>query len=260
MLSTQLQGGLGNQMFQIAAAYGVALRNNAIPEFNFENHYLPLQGRKAKNYIDSIFRNIKINNALHSFENIYQEQSHHFSEIEYKEDLCLVGYFQSEKYFSDCEDEIRELFGPSAEINSYLQGKYSAVLNKISTSIHIRRGDYLKFSNIHPQCTQEYYIKAMSLVAPTEVYVIFSDDPEWCKRNFTGNKFYVVDNEEDYIDMYLMSQCSNNIIANSSFSWWGGWLNANQSKKVITPSRWFGDDGPQDTQDIIPDDWIKVDV
>tara|TARA_R110000824_G_scaffold101327_2_gene240696 strand:+ start:8542 stop:9324 length:783 start_codon:yes stop_codon:yes gene_type:complete len=260
MLSTQLQGGLGNQMFQIAAAYGVALRNNVIPQFNFENHYLPLQGRKAKNYIDSVFRNIKINNALHSFENTYREESHHFSEIEYKEDLYLIGYFQSERYFSDCKEEIRELFAPSDEISSYLQDKYDDILNKISTSIHIRRGDYLKFSNIHPQCTQEYYIKAISLVAPTEVYVVFSDDPEWCKSNFAGSKFYVVDNEEDYIDMYLMSKCNNNIIANSSFSWWGAWLNTNQSKKVITPSRWFGNDGPQDTQDIIPDDWIKVDV
>jgi len=258
MITCVLQGGLGNQMFQISAATAAAMRHGVVSKFNFQNHYLPLQGRKAENYKDNIFRNIISDGTLVP-ENVYREGAHSFSEIPYVEgDLCLFGYFQSEKYFSDFKEQIRDLFSPTPEVEGYLSDKYGKLLEKKTTSIHIRRGDYLKFSNVHPSCGKEYYSKAMNMVSDTEMYVIFSDDPDWCKDNFMGNRFYVAEGEEDYMDMYFMSKCKNNIIANSSFSWWAAWLNENPNKKVISPSRWFGPGGPHDAHDIIPKSWIRI--
>jgi len=257
VITSQLQGGLGNQMFQIAAATALGHRHGVETVFNFKNHYLPLQGRKAKNYQNSVFSRLKIDDEL-IVSNVYREVGHSFSDISYTSgSLCLLGYFQSEKYFLNFSKQIRELFSCTAEIESYLNKKYNSIFEKKTTSIHIRRGDYLKFSDVHPSCGKEYYTKAME-IADADLYVIFSDDPLWCSDNFKGSKFLVVDGEEDYTDMYLMSKCNNNIIANSSFSWWSAWLNNNENKVVIAPKKWFGDRGPQDYHDIVPSDWERI--
>ena len=89
-------------------------------------------------------------------------------------------------------------------------------------------------------------------------YLIFSNDIEWCKKNFIGNQFIFIEGEKDYIDLWLMSLCKNNIIANSSFSWWGAWLNTNSDKKVITPKNWFGPAINHSTQDLIPEKWFMI--
>ena len=93
----------------------------------------------------------------------------------------------------------------------------------------------------------------------TEIFVVFSDDIKWCKENFIGNNFYFVENEKDYIEMYLMSSCNNNIISNSSFSWWSAWINENENKKIIGPKNWFGPSLSNiSDRDIIPLEWIKI--
>ena len=257
MITSALQGGLGNQMFQIAAAAAIAWRNDDAPVFDLDNHYLPLQGRKASNYVNNIFRNVDFKENL-DIKSVYREPHHHYSKILYYENLCIIGYFQSEKYFSDYGDKIKELFSLPKKDNDYLSEKYGKTLSLKTTSIHIRRGDYLQFSNIHPSCGQEYYSKAMKNIPDTEKFIIFSDDPQWCKENFRGERFLVVEGEEDYIDMHLMSRCDNNIIANSSFSWWAAWLNNNPQKNIIAPAKWFGDDGPQDEQDMLPENWTRI--
>lgn len=88
--------------------------------------------------------------------------------------------------------------------------------------------------------------------------LVFSDDIDWCKNNLKYDKMYFVQNEPDYIDLYLTSRCKKNIIANSTFSWWAGWLNKDKQKKVVCPVVWFGASGPQDTQDLYPEDWIRI--
>jgi hypothetical protein len=257
MITCVLQGGLGNQMFQIAAASALAWRNDDVAVFDLGNHYLPLQGRKALNYMDNIFRSVEFSDSVHP-SHIYRESHHHYEPIPYRKDTTLFGYFQSEKYFADYSKKIKDLFSPDDETNKYITDKYGEVLSGEVVSIHIRRGDYLKFKNVHPTCTKEYYMEAMSTLPENTNYMIFSDDPEWCLKNFNVKHFKVVEGEKDYVDMYLMSMCKNNIIANSSFSWWAAWLNKNDNKIVIAPKIWFGPDGPKDDYDLLPEKWTTM--
>ncbi len=257
MITAKLQGGLGNQMFQIAAASALAWRNDDVAVFDLNNHYLPLQGRKAHNYADNIFRGIEFNDSVRP-SYVYREADHTYQQIPYKENMSLFGYFQSAKYFEDYSNKIKELFSPDDTTRQYLTDKYGELLDTNTASIHIRRGDYLKFKNIHPTCTREYYVEAMTFLPGDTNYMIFSDDPEWCLRNFNMKRFKVIEGEEDYVDMHLMSMCKNNIIANSSFSWWAAWLNENNDKTVIAPKVWFGPDGPSGDHDLIPSNWMRV--
>jgi hypothetical protein len=123
--------------------------------------------------------------------------------------------------------------------------------------IHIRRGDYLRFPDHHPILPIEYYKTAIDYFKADNVFV-FSDDIDWCKSNIIGDNIIYIENEKDYIEMYLMSLCENNIISNSSFSWWGAWLNENKNKKVIGPKLWFGNAIQFISDDIIPEGWIKI--
>jgi len=138
---------------------------------------------------------------------------------------------------------------------------------KNSCSIHIRRGDYTSNvnSNIHGTCSLEYYKKATEYMQNKYkdiYYYIFSDDITWVKENLKLENAVYIESEEKRIpheDIYLMSLCSNNIIANSSFSWWGTWLNNNLNKTVIAPKRWFEDNKLHaQSQDIVCDSWIKI--
>ena len=244
-------------MFQIAAAVSLAKENNSKAVFNLESHHLPLQGRKVNNYVDNIFRKVEFSPSIET-QFIYKEPKHSYNKIPFKENMAIVGYFQSEKYFLQSEGLIRDMFSPSVDTFEYIKKKYGNILKSNPTSIHIRRGDYLKFQNIHPSCTKEYYQNAISALDSGETFLVFSDDPEWCRENFNQKRFVIVENELDYIDMFLMAECKNNIIANSSFSWWAAWLNSNKNKRIIAPSVWFGSDGPQDQQDLIPDSWERV--
>jgi hypothetical protein len=89
-------------------------------------------------------------------------------------------------------------------------------------------------------------------------FIVFSDDEKWIKENIKGKNIIYIQRNHDYIDLYLMSQCNHNIIANSTFSWWGAWLNNNQNKKVVAPTKWFGVNKKLDTKDLIPETWIKI--
>jgi len=256
MITAYLQGGLGNQMFQVAAATALAIENNDAVIFDLKNHHLPLQGNKCKKYTQNVFRKVNFGN-LSKIESIYHEPVFEYKKIPYSENLMIHGYFQSEKHFIDHEKEIKDLFSPPGEIEKYISSKYESLLFiEGVTSIHVRRGDYLKFNDTHPLCPSEYYGTCFEELPQDTFYLVFSDDPEWCKNNFKSDRFQIVD-EEDYIDLYLMSKCHNNIIANSSFSWWGAWLNNRESKRIFAPKRWFGSSGPTDTNDIIPEAWER---
>ena len=124
--------------------------------------------------------------------------------------------------------------------------------------MHVRRGDYLKFKDTHPPCSVEYYNQAISSFSESSIFLVISDDIEWCKENFLGDKFYFVEGNEDYIDLYLMSLCKNNIIANSSFSWWAAWLNRNKEKIVIAPEKWFGNEVQYNTDNLLPSSWETI--
>ncbi len=255
MISTFLQGGLGNFLFQISAAVSLAKKNNDISLFSEDNIYVV--HNEVNSYKDNIFRNISFIKGAAPTTTTYNEPRFQYDEIPYGRNLKLMGYFQSEKYFSD-RDNILELFSPTPEIINYINDKYSYVHGN-TCSIHVRRGDYLKHPTHHPTCSLEYYKKAMNTMPVGTRFLIFSDDINWCKENFTGHYATFIENEKDYIDLYLMSMCRHNITANSSFSWWGAWLNKNRRKIVITPSNWFGPDKIGfTTEDLIPKTWHKI--
>lgn len=198
---------------------------------------------------------------------VYEKKCWSFdSEILDIQDNCyLFGYWQSDLYFKNIREEILQSFHfPKFKENSQNEKVSRRLKDCRSVSVHIRRGDYLKVAAT--LCSISYYEKAITLMKEKvnpELFVIFSDDIAWCKEHFgnligASETLYVDWNKgkESFRDMQLMSLCQHNIIANSSFSWWGAWLNQNPNKIVMCPSRWM----PHGTQpDVLPSDWIKID-
>jgi hypothetical protein len=183
-----------------------------------------------------------------------------------KKDAYFIGYWQSEKYFKNIRSKILEELQPNERISK----KRIEILNEIkstrsSISVHIRRGDYvsnIKANNIHGTCGPEWYRFAANNIKnyfENVTYFVFSDDPDWVKRNIRfDQKTVLVEPDvdgKDYEDLYMMSACDGHIIANSTFSWWGAWLNSKSNKRVIAPSRWFKTQTIKNV-DLIPEDWI----
>jgi len=183
-----------------------------------------------------------------------------FQYIDYNviDNSIIDGFFQSEKYFNHHRKEILKLFEIPDSVKNTIYEKYGNILNGKTTSLHVRRGDYVRHPNHHPTCSLEYYREAISKVDGDTTLVIFSDDIGWCQEHLNYNNSIYIENEKDYIELYLMSFCDNNIIANSSFSWWGAWLNKNDNKIVVGPKAWFGSAINHDTSDIIPESWITI--
>lgn len=181
-------------------------------------------------------------------------------------DVYLRGYWQSTKYIEKYESEIRNIFTFKKFRNRKNILFSKKIENNNSVSIHVRRGDFFKnkkriqrYGNI---CTNSYYKKAINIIKHKindPIFLVFSDDIDWAKQNFTGSNFIFVDwnkGKSSYRDMHLMSLCKHNIIANSTFSWWGAWLNKNENKVVITPSKM--NNKHNDFSQLFPDDWIKI--
>jgi hypothetical protein len=293
MIIVKLSGGLGNQMFQYAAGLSVAKNNNTklfldVDFFKKNTAHNGFELSKIfseKFHISTVkdvrhilgFRSysilfkilLRVKNNLLRGQNLYIEP--HFSYDRNFKKICdnnfLVGYFQSEKYFIDIENLIRKIFTFNKNLNTKNKEFLKLIKNSNSVSIHIRRGDYLsnqKAFDVHGICSDIYYDKAISYIRKkisNPKFYIFSDDKEWVKHKFNYQKnFIVVDSNsasQSYFDMFLMSKCKHNIIANSSFSWWAAWLNNNPSKNVIAPKMWFKSKSLS-TKDLIPKNWILI--
>ena len=257
MITCNLIGGLGNQMFQIAATHALALRNNDEAGFDLYKCYTPLQGNVSDKYKNNFFSKLRnVSNIKINFS--YHEPSFSYNKIQYSKELVLNGYFQSERYFIDYKKEIIDLFNmeESPLVTDYLVP--FKTMDIPITAIHVRRGDYLKNPDFHPVCSVEYYKKAMEKIGPSN-FIFISDDMEWVKENFSGANIWYSNFTDEINDFKLMASCDNNIISNSSFSWWGAYLNRNEDKRIIAPSKWFGPKGPQDIQDIFPYNWEIID-
>lgn len=250
-------GRLGNQMFQYAALRGIAAYHNyefCIPDSNFRDPWQEHQLFEAFELV-----NLKHKKFLPG--NYHQEPHFHYSQ-EYVEqcpdNVNIYGYFQTEKYFKNIEESIKEDFKFKKEILEPCKDAFN--FDKM-ISLHVRRTDYVEKSQDHPPCSLEYYKKALSQFDSDIPVMIFSDDVYWCKNQqlFSSDRFIISENTWNLIDMCLMTLCSHHIISNSSFSWWGAWLS--QSENVIAPSRWFGNSGytaSNNTKDILPERWIKL--
>lgn len=260
-VSIRLQGGLCNYMFQISCAYAYSLKYSK--ELLLTQDDSVVVHKHIGNYSDNILFNVKFT-SRNDFNNfiVYNEPSFEYVGIPRIEgNLYLNGYFQSEKYFKNYEKKIRELFSfPDVYINS-LKERYSDLISQNTCSIHVRRGDYLNSPNHHPTQSMNYYLKAVRQMPKDSVFLIFSDDIQWCKENFPDipEKFKFIEGNADHEDLALQTLCNNNIICNSTFSWWGAWLNNNPSKIVIAPSKWFGSAySHYNTKDLIPENWTLI--
>lgn len=282
MICIDLKGGLGNQMFQFAAAYAKAIqedqdlwldtsyfslhdkRSFLLNEFALDQRVSVFDGSVKHGLFSRFRKSSKLNTYLESTF-CYDDA---FASV--KGPIRLDGYFQSEKYFEDCGEELRralDLANPLSSVASETAARISDA--KTSVSVHVRRGDYLDAENakVHFSLPIQYYRKALSLlrgVLGDDLAVFyFSDDTEYVYQNFQLEPHdHVVegDTQRPVEDLYLMAQCDHHIIANSSFSWWGAWLNRKPEKEVVAPRQWFQPDVMRrmNTCDLYPCGWITV--
>lgn len=264
MIYAYLMGGLGNQMFIIATALSYGF--DTLQETVFSN-------KTNENMNGVTKRETYENTFLSKLKRINRPQWKVFSEngfnyrkiVQVDTNIILFGYFQSARYFNHHKDGIINYFMEYYN-NEPFQNKMKTIFDKFNgktVSLHIRRTDYLNHIDTHPVQSIEYYINAIKQLdfSPDEEYtiLIFSDDIEWCKnneqlKNITKNVYF--SNEDELTELYMMSKCNHNIICNSSFSWWGAYLNKNPDKKIVAPKQWFGKAGPVDWSDIYTEDMI----
>ena len=285
MIIIRLQGGLGNQLFQYAAGKALATRLNK--PFKLETT-TSLQKDKRR---DIALQDMQTNFELATYaevkkfvsfptlyrhqpsffsrfgKNIYREPFFHFDEnfFRHSDPLFLDGFWQSPQYFSDIESVLRSEFQPKPDLIKDVVEKGRELEGRNSVAIHIRRGDFLNTNAAayHGVLNAFYYEKAIRVITekiPSASVHFFSDDIGWVKENLAVDKnaeFVSSYSNSAIEDFYLMTKCRHNIIANSSFSWWPAWLNANPDKIVVAPKKWFLDSSIN-TNDLIPSHWIRI--
>lgn len=264
MIIIEVTGGLGNQMFQYALyvklkEMGKDVRldlsdyrkGQSMRKFElgiFKTDYQAATPREINKYKKPDL--LKRFSPVPLKEKIYIENlDEGYQEIVFSfDDMYLSGYWQCEKYFADIRKTLLKKFTFPVENSSMYEKKLSQIQMSQSVSIHVRRGDYLTEQNTKVYgniCTLNYYRNAISYIrekVKDAVFFLFTNDKDWVREKIYEEGMVIVDcnsNDQDYLDMFLMSQCKHNIIANSSFSWWGAWLNQNIDKIVISPKKWF---------------------
>lgn len=295
MIIVKLIGGLGNQMFQYAFGRSLALKNNTNLKIDIQD--LQNKAKKKdftlRNFELNVFNvhvEIASESEIQNFmksktmmlkdlltlslpfksKNFYlREPHHHYFPLakNVPANTYAYGYFQSEKYFIDIRPTLLKDFTPRLPLSKQSQEVADRMSKVNGVSIHVRRGDYvsnLVNLDVHGLCEADYYERALSIITEKvdqPKLFVFSDEPNWFKENIKCNfpVEYIEHNigNASYEDLYLMSLCKHHIIANSSFSWWGAWLNQNPNKIVIAPSKWMNNT-PKNTKDVVPDSWIKI--
>lgn len=287
----RFKGGLGNQMFQYAFIEALKSRGREVKGSiggylknpNTRSYFLTKVFPEIDldyvtdcefDIIDNEWRKIKQNeerrkefcndyvNRFFWVEDIKNEPCTYHPEVFLTRECTFVGHWQSEKYFKNIRNILVSKFFFTKLIPKLRE--FGEMLTESNyTSVHVRRGDYLLYPDVYMVCTIDYYLKAINYIKQKESYtkfIFFSDDIGWVKEHikisdalyFNNNMF---ESYEDWYDMYLISKCKHNIIANSTFSWWGAWLNQNINKIVIAPRRWHNNNS---TPDIWCDEWIKL--
>jgi hypothetical protein len=266
-------GRLGNQMFQFAATVGIARKANQAFAFPKENTEVP----SVEDFKDGVRREVYFDlpkyfpNVERTLQPLQDIQTYHIAQEPYfhfcpdlftvPDQTNLMGYFQTEKYFEHCSDLILGYFQFDKEIKKQAENSFPQFPSKVEyVSIHLRRGDYAGLQQFHPVMDADYYFEAMTQFMDGDYcFLIFSDDIQYAKELFgeQDNIIYIEGNNPE-VDMCMMTMCDHNVIANSSFSWWGAWLNDNTNKRVVAPKRWFGPayKHVHNTKDLYPQSWI----
>ncbi len=270
MIIVKLYGGLGNQLFQYATARSLALKNKT--ELSFDLHDFSVNKKReyllsgytlpatiaSNESVQSIFQDNRLLNRLlgKSRWHIYREKNLSYDQriADASGDIYLDGHWMNEKYFAQIRTRLLKELLPKRH-KTYDFGKNSV-------SIHIRRGDYAseqETKKVHGVLPISYYKKAilkMKKIIDNPVFYIFSDDLTWVhqhRRSFGQVKIMVGDSPNE--DLYAMSHCSHHIIANSTFSWWGGWLSTNPHQVVIAPKKWYASGRDEN---IVPKKWLRL--
>lgn len=290
MVLVQLNGGLGNQLFQYALGRKIALDRNTVPRFEtsafrtqsrqYKLHHYQVKGAPATEKEVNRFLRWEQNLGLKRVYRLYNskrpyyrrlivdEQSVPFDNniLKVSKNVFLRGYWQSEKYFHDITEILRqdlELKTPLSGLNLEMAKK---IQSNLSVSLHVRRGDYatdMATHQTHGLLPPDHYRAAIDHILalfPEASFFVFSDDIYWVRENLNidAPHCYVDHNtgQTDFEDLRLMSLCKHHIIANSSFSWWGAWLCQNPEKMVVAPRQWYRIE--IDTRDLVPEDWIRL--
>lgn len=280
MIIINLNSQLGNQMFQYALARKLQTMGRQV---KFDTRYYK---QYPKHYALDIFpvtvdvasgneigkeRDERRTYPARLRRKLFGKRKSIFSEVEsrslmYKPDILQLkhgyvdGYWQSEKYFSDIRTIILKDFTFPPVNDTKNRELIDRISEQTTVSIHIRRGDY---ANGFPMMTPQYYENAINYfesVYNEVCFLVFSNDMDWAKQNLQFSQGEFVDwntGKDSWKDMYLMTQCNHHIIANSSFSWWGAWLNQKENKEVIAPSVWFHH---QETPDVYCEGWKIIDI
>lgn len=285
MKIVKISGGLGNQMFQYALVLSLRNKGNIVKLDISKYKYLKAHNNYELDRVFGISEKfasekevkklgyLKENGIYRFLLNSRFRKKSYFRERNMKYDSnvfdmdskYLSGYWQNERYFKHIKDKIIEVYNLD-QINdkNYEYWKDKIERSQNSVSVHIRRGDYINHPLYKGICDLEYYINSIEFLkkeikGEIEIF-FFSNDIEWVKENFNYNNMNFVEGntkEKSFIDMKLMTLCKNNIIANSSFSWWGAWLNKNDYKIVVAPNKWLNNDELV-IEDIIPESWIRL--
>jgi hypothetical protein len=286
MIIVQLKGGLGNQLFQYAAGrqlsekfdvplkFDLSFLNSTDPNQRHIKRYFELDKFKIIVEIatESEIQAIRRQRWKNSFKPVWireRKNDCHKKLHRAGKDCYLNGFFQSEKYFINISETIRnELIFKEPLTDRYFLEIKEQIENSNSVSLHFRRGDYVENPNtnrFHGVCPLEYYrqaVKWMNEKTEDQQLFVFSDDIGWVKANFRTEfpTVFVEKSEEKlHSDFRLMSLCKHNIIANSSYSWWAAWLNLNEAKTIIAPEKWFANARRQSkAADIIPGEWYRI--
>lgn len=294
MIITRLKGGLGNQMFQYAAGLSLSKHlqtslkvdgsflyetagEESITQRKFE---LSCFGIKDDSIDSSGFRRLRkvlLSRPYQFFQHqipsllpwgyiLEKDFAYNSAFFDYDGNLMIDGYWQSEKYFLSIEKDVRNTFTLTSGLSAETISLQNYLRNELTVSVHIRRGDLITnptASAMHGVCSDAYYIAALDVIRskfPNIKVIMFSDDPVYVKNNMQFLKPEVtVDWNDDKVweDIHLMHHCSHHVIANSSFSWWGAWLNPDKEKTVIAPQQWFAS-GHLNTATLVPEKWIRI--
>ena len=278
------KGWLGNQMFQYASLRGIAAHNGyefCIPPENAgRTNYLlhdifGLSGVKNTGYIGGLYKHPTSDDACHS-------TTFHFNEEFFNEcpdNVNISGFYQSEKWFKDIEDEIRNDFIFKDEILSVCES-FIKEFDAIPIFVHVRRGDFIDRPDYHYNLSMEYFVESISKFDKDVPVLVFSDDIKWCREQdiFKLDRFNFSETSDrlpltnflkgqytegaliPYFDLCLMTLCNGGVISNSTFSWWGAWLQKNRNRDIICPAKdkWGGKLNTCDYSDIAAKDWVSL--
>jgi hypothetical protein len=253
-----VNGLLGNQMFQYAAMRGIAHANGF--KYGLHKHsntFQTPQGVLIKQVLYDTFQidGPFVDTELPKLD--LEDRRMPFNKqlmVRCPDNVDLIGFFQSPRYFDNIHDVIRQDFVFRPHI------KQGVDINKHAIALHVRRTDYLLLQHIFSEINMDYYEQALARFEPDRPVIVFSDDTDWCAKQplFQSSRFVISTEKDSAKDMYKMSQCSDFIIGNSTFSWWGAWLSDNTDKTVIAPAQWFNPESDISNEDLVPNDWVCI--